>query len=102
MSKITKIELLFGMDIVPVFAENNAYVEIIQSIREGYKELGVTFPIVNLRDESSLSARQYQVVINGELVADETLSQIADGTMMEMLTKLSYAFCDYYNVKGKE
>lgn len=102
MSKIEKIELLFGMDIVPVFAENNAYVEIIQGIREGYKELGVTFPIVYLRDESSLSARQYQVVIDGELAADETLSQIADGTMMEMLTKLSYAFCDYYNAKGKE
>lgn len=97
MSKISKIELLFGVDIVPVFAENNAFVEIIQGIREEYKELGVTFPIVYLRDENSLSARQYKVVIDGELAADETLSQIADGTMMEILTKLSYAFCDYYN-----
>lgn len=102
MGKIEKIELLFGMDIVPVFAENNAYVEIIQGIREGYKELGATFPIVNLRDENSLSARQYQVVIDGELAADETLSQITDGTMMEILTKLSYAFCDYYNAKCEE
>ncbi len=102
MIKIEKIELLFGMDIVPVFAENNAYIEIIQGIREGYKEQGVTFPIVYLRDENSLSAQQYQVVIDGELAADETLSQIADSTMMEILTKLSYAFCDYYNAKDEE
>ena len=102
MDKIEKIELLFGMDIAPVFAENNAYVEIIQGIRERYKELGAAFPIVYLRDENSLSARQYQVVIDGELAADETLSQITDGTMMEILTKLSYAFCDYYNAKDKE
>lgn len=97
MSEITKIELLFGMDIVPVFAENNAYVEMVQGIREGYKEQGVTFPIVYLRDENSLSARQYQVVIDGKLAADETLSQIADGTMTEILTKLSCAFCEYCN-----
>lgn len=97
MSEVTKIELLFGADIIPIFAENNAYVEIIQNIREKYKEEGATFPIVNIRDESSLSACQYQVVINGELAVDETITQITDGTMMEILTKLSYAFCDYYN-----
>ena len=58
--------------------------------------MGATFPNVNLRDENSLSAQQYQVVIDGELATDETLSQITDGTMMEILTNLSYAFCDYY------
>lgn len=97
MSEITKIELLFGKDLVPVFAENDAYVGMIQSIREGYKEMDVTFPIVHLRDELSLSARQYQVLIDGELAADETISRITDATMTEMLTKLSHAFCDYYN-----
>lgn len=97
MSEITNIELLFGKDIVPVFAENEAYIPMIQSIREGYKEMSVTFPIVHLRDEISLSERQYQVLIDGELTADETIGQITDGTMTEILTKLSHAFCDYYN-----
>ena len=97
MSEVEKIELVFGADIVPVFAENNVYVDIIQGIRKEYKEQGATFPIVHLRDESSLSAQQYQVVIDGELAVDETISEITEGTMMEMLTKLSYAFCDYYN-----
>lgn len=99
MSEITNIELLFGKDIVPVFAENDAYVPMIQSIREGYKEMSVTFPIVHIRDENSLSARQYEVLINGELAADETISQITDTTMTEILTKLSHAFCDYYNAR---
>ena len=97
MSDVSKIELLLGLDIVPIFAENNAYVEIIQGIREKYKELGAAFPIVNLRDEGSLSARQYQVLIDGELAADETISQITDDAMTEILTKLSFAFCDYDN-----
>lgn len=101
MYEVTKIELLFGTDIIPVFAENNSYIEMIQGIRAGYKEHGVKFPIVHLRDEGSLSVRQYQVVIDGEIAVDETISQIADGTMMEMLTKLSYAFCDYYNAHAK-
>lgn len=101
MYEAAKIELLFGTDIIPVFAENNSYVEMIQGIRKGYKEQGVEFPTVNLRDESSLSALQYQVVIDGELAVDETISQIAEGTMMEMLTKLSYAFCEYYNAHEK-
>ncbi len=57
----------------------------------------VTFPIVHFRDEISLSERQYQVLIDGELTADETIGQITDGTMTEILTKLSHAFCDYYN-----
>ena len=101
MYEAAKIELLFGTDIISVFAENNSYVEMIQSIREGYKEQGVKFPTVNLRDESSLSARQYQVMIDGELKVDETISQITEGTMAEMLKKLSYAFCDYYNAHAK-
>lgn len=97
MYEVAKIELLFGKEIISVFAENNSYIEMIQGIREGYKELGVKFPIVHLRDESSLSVRQYQVVIDGEIAVDETISQITEKTMLEMLTKLSYAFCDYYN-----
>lgn len=101
MYEAAKIELLFGTDIIPVFAENNSYIEMIQGIREGYKEQGVKFPTVNLRDESSLSALQYQVVIDGELAGDETISQITEGTMMEMLTKLSFSFCDYYNAHEK-
>lgn len=101
MYKAAKIELLFGTDIIPVFAENKSYIEMIQGIREGYKEQGVKFPIVNLRDESNLSALQYQVVIDGKIAADETISQVTEGTMMEMLTKLSFAFCDYYNAYEK-
>lgn len=101
MYEAAKIELLFGTDIISVFAENNSYVEMIQGIREGYKEQGVKFPTIYLRDATSLSARQYQVVIDGELEADETISHITEGTMTEMLTKLSYAFCDYYNAHAK-
>ena len=101
MYEPAEIELLFGKEIISVFAENNSYIEMIQGIREGYKEQGVKFPIVHLRDESSLSVRQYQVVIDGEIAVDETISQITEGTMMEMLTKLSYAFCDYYNAHAK-
>ena len=101
MYEVAEIELLFGREIISVFVENNSYIEIIQGIREGYKKQGVKFPIVHLRDEDSLSVRQYQVVIDGEIALDETISQITEGTMMEMLTKLSYAFCDYYNAHAK-
>lgn len=101
MYEVATIELLFGREIISVFVENNSYIEIIQGIREGYKKQGVKFPIVHLRDEDSLSVRQYQVVIDGEIALDETISQITEGTMLEMLTKLSFAFCDYYNAHVK-
>lgn len=78
MYEAAKIELLFGTDIIPVFTENNSYIGMIQGIREGYKEQGVEFPTVNLRDESNLSALQYQVVIDGEIKVDERISQITD------------------------
>ncbi len=35
MYEAAKIELLFGTDIISVFAENNSYVEMIQGIRQG-------------------------------------------------------------------
>lgn len=101
MYEVATIELLFGKEIISVFVKNNSYIEIIQGIREGYKKYGVKFPIVHLRDDDSLSVRQYQVVIDGELAVDETISQITEGTMLEMLTKLSFAFCDYYNAHAK-
>ncbi len=94
---VESIELLFGTELVPVFAGNDVYCRIIADIREGYRKQGAVLPIVHLRDERSLSARQYQVVINGEIAADETIHQITEGTMIEMLTRLSDAFCDYYN-----
>lgn len=97
MREVASIEMLFGADIIPVFSENDVYGEIIQGIRTGYREQEVVFPIVHLRSDDDLSARQYQVVIDGERVVNETIPQITEGTMMEMLTKLSYAFCDYCN-----
>lgn len=97
MNAVESIELLLGTEIVPVFAGDDVYVRIVADIREKYREQGAVFPIVHLRDESGLTARQYQVVMNGEIVVDETLHQITEETMIEILTRLSHAFCDYYN-----
>ncbi|MCM1183359.1 MAG: hypothetical protein NC337_08300 [Roseburia sp.] len=99
MSETMSVELVFGSDIIPVFAENDVYGEIIQNLRTQYREQGAELPIVHLRSDEALAARQYQVVIDGEPVVDERIALITEGTMLEMLTKLSYAFCDQYNAR---
>lgn len=97
MNGVESIELIFGVELVPIFAENDAYGWMIQDIRAKYKEQGVDFPIVNLRDDVRLSGKQYQVLVNKELVFDGEIEEITEKTMLEMIGQVSFSFCDYYN-----
>lgn len=97
MNGVESIELLFGVELVQVFVENDAYGWMIQDIRAKYKEQGVDFPIVNLRDDVRLSGKQYQVLVNKELVFDGEIEEITEKTMLEMIGQVSVSFCDYYN-----
>lgn len=97
MNGVESIELLFGVELVQIFAENDAYCYMAQDIREKYKEQGVDFPIVNLRDDLRLSEKQYQILINKELVFDGEIEEITEKTMWEMINQVSVSFCDYYN-----
>lgn len=97
MNGVESIELLFGVELVQIFAENDAYCCMVQDIREKYKEQGVDFPIVNLRDDLRLSEKQYQVLIDKKLVFDGEIEEITEKTMWEMINQVSASFCDYYN-----
>lgn len=97
MKEAESIELIFGVELVPVFAGNNAYGGMVKDIREKYKQQGIEFPIVNLRDDLRLMTKQYQVLINKEIVFDGEVGEITDKTMEDMIAKVSAAFGDYYN-----
>ncbi len=99
MNGIESVELIFGAEIVPVFVENNAYMGMMDDVRKKYKEQGIDFPIVNLRDDLRLATKQYQVLINKEIVFDGVIGEIGDKTMCEeqMIRKVSDSFYDYYN-----
>jgi len=97
MNRVESIELLFGVELVAVFAQNDAYGEMIRDIREKYKKQGIDFPIVNLRDNMRLTGKQYQVLINKEIVFDGEIKDITEKTMEEMITQVRDSFFDYYN-----
>lgn len=99
MNGIESVELIFGAGLVPVFVENNAYIGMMDDVRKKYKEQEIDFPIVNLRDDLRLAAKQYQVLINKEIVFDGVIGEITDKTTCEweMIRKVSDSFCDYYN-----
>ncbi len=80
-------ELVFSMDLVPLFVDNK-FVPKIQKMRRKLSRFGILLPVVRLRDDEMLKGQEFMILAYHNVLYSEVLETVNDDTVDYMLKKL--------------
>ena len=81
------IGLVFGKELVPVFAEGN-YMELMTDERTAMSREGFLLPLVRLRDDSSLGPKEFVITVYSRILYRESVDVVNEDTLRYMIHTL--------------
>jgi len=91
------LELVIGMNLVSLFADN-AFVEQIKNIRRECAKQGILVPVVRVKDDITVGENGFQIVSYRKVLYEEKLNEISENSLQYMMEKLSETIYSNYAV----
>lgn len=85
--ELQPLELVFGCDIVPLFADNS-FVEKIVQLRVELTKEGILMPIVRIRDDGMLHSKELMILAYQNVLYDEEIVSLDENSLDYIIEKL--------------
>lgn len=86
-SSLEPLELVFGVEIVPLFLDNS-FVPKIAGLRRELAAEGILLPVVRLRDHSRLQPKEFMILASSNVLYAETLEEVSGEKLAYIMGKL--------------
>lgn len=95
-SSLEPLELVFGMEVVPLFLDNG-FVPKIAGLRRELAAEGILLPVMRLRDHSRLRPKEFMILASSNVLYAETLEEIGGEKLDYIMGKLGETVRERYD-----
>lgn len=88
--------LVFGEGIVPLFMDNNKYIDKICALRLNLSKQGILMPIVRIKDETNLKKNEWMVLAYDNILYSEEIESIYESSLEHIIEKFGCVIQDKY------